>query len=148
MQHWSFVYSVYSAFLKYTIVHIGWAEKSLCVCVFSEIAESAIITQGQSQLLCLKLLVQYNTLVKQINVLAVGWNYPFKVQRNCTGQIALCMNKVQRRQDFSTEIIDFVLFSRAWSCLSQGPARVKLWSVHCDWLKALCVVLLKRNIAS
>lgn len=82
----------------------------------------------------------YNALVKQINVPAVGWNYSYKVQQDyCTGQISLCVPKVQRWQDFWAEIIDFVLISWAWSCLSQGHARVKLWSVHCDLLKAVCV---------
>lgn len=81
----------------------------------------------------------YNALVKWINVQAVGWNYLYKVQEKYTGQISLCTPKVQRWQDFRTEIIDFVLSSGAWSCLSQGPARVKLWSVHCDLLESVCV---------
>lgn len=94
-------------------------------------------------ILCFKALM-CNTLVEQINVLAVRRNYSYKVKWNCIGQISLCMPKVLWWQDFRKEIIEFVLISRAQSYLSQGPARVKLWSLHCDLLKAVCGVIKKK----
>lgn len=71
----------------------------------------------------------HNTLADQINALAARYNCPRKVHGNYNGQIFFfffCKSIVQKWQNFRTEIIDLVLISRAWSCLSQGPARVKL----------------------
>ena len=81
--------------------------------------------KGPSEPILLALLsfkaFMYNAPVKRINVLAAGWNYSYKVRRgNCTGQISLCAPQSAATAGFlfRMEIIDFVLISGAWSCLS------------------------------
>lgn len=81
--------------------------------------------KGPSEPILLALLsfkaFMYNALVKRINVLAAGWNYSYKVRRgNCTGQISLRAPQSAAMAGFlfRMEIIDFVLISGAWSCLS------------------------------